>query len=498
MFNDCFSSMSSLELVSSCIFLFFLNMQKIVKNLPIILFLSNIIVCHSNYLPRYSYVGCFRDSSLNPDLNKLCISFCASKLTRYAGLQSGDQCHCDNKYGNYGYISFAGCIEKCTGNYNQICGGRFFNSIYVIIPKVLSTVTKTTSNGSKTVSSRFGKTHKSNSIPIYSSAEPDTIQLSKKNIELNYSTLYWKNENIKYFDFTFSKITPTKAVTKEIASLNFLDVEKKTMNWKTCPNEAFKNSLFKVQLEYVGEQIIILDFPQKKIKKIPVNGKGILNFWKIFNTTGKFDLLAYSSNQSFKKMCQIKVLAYSNSKSVINLNNNEYMSSILTSNIDLTDCLNNCSNNGICKVNSDSTFGCSCFEDFAGMDCRQDTRPCSSAIQCLNNATCIELNSTDLSGFNFKCNCSKNFFGTRCQNLKKDLCSNKTCSKNGHCVYKADQDEIECKCFKLYSGANCEIESDEAKSIKATIKTSMIIAIIIISLTYLIFICVDLATLSKK
>ena len=50
---------------------------------------------------------------------------------RYAGLQYEAECYCGNSgYDRYGVGD--GCNHPCTGNSDQICGGDWRNSVYLI------------------------------------------------------------------------------------------------------------------------------------------------------------------------------------------------------------------------------------------------------------------------------------------------------------------------------------------------------------------------------
>ena len=50
---------------------------------------------------------------------------------KYAGLQYSEECYCGNSgYDRYGVGD--GCNQTCSGNSDQICGGAFRNSVYLI------------------------------------------------------------------------------------------------------------------------------------------------------------------------------------------------------------------------------------------------------------------------------------------------------------------------------------------------------------------------------
>ncbi|CAF1096594.1 unnamed protein product [Brachionus calyciflorus] len=176
-------------------------------------------------------------------------------------------------------------------------------------------------------------------------------------------------------------------------------------------------------------------------------------------------------------------------------NNLNKVLEILKFNLDISDCLINCSGNGKCKIFDDKKYECECFDNFAGHNCQINTLPCWSN-PCRNNGTCVNI----LTNKTFLCECSPRnktslYFGKHCE-YKDDLCQNETCSGNGVCY--EDENKKKCKCFNSYNGLKCENESDEIKLIKAVIFTSSIVALVIILLTFFTFILINLTYLSKR
>ena len=165
----------------------------------------------------------------------------------------------------------------------------------------------------------------------------------------------------------------------------------------------------------------------------------------------------------------------------------EQINQYLASGQDMAPCLGNCSNNGQCAYSlSLKAFTCMCSPNYKGVSCSTDIRPCSYR-PCLNSGVCNEMTNVT-----FKCACSNMFYGDLCQ-YKVDLCKNRTCSGNGVCMVNSTmQNETYCDCFSLYSGADCEIESDVLKAIKAIISTASILAIIILISFYVLIVIMDI------
>jgi len=140
---------------------------------------------------------------------------------------------------------------------------------------------------------------------------------------------------------------------------------------------------------------------------------------------------------------------------------------------DLTACLLNCSNQGVCVLNSLQQYICACSQYRTGKACQSDARSCLSS-PCLNNAEC----SNSKNETHFKCQCSNSTFGIYCEN-KIDLCQNSSvCFNNqGFCILNDSQPM--CKCLMGYSGVNCEVMSTSLVVRKVIIKTSSIVAIIV-------------------
>ena len=156
---------------------------------------------------------------------------------------------------------------------------------------------------------------------------------------------------------------------------------------------------------------------------------------------------------------------------------------------DISACLTNCSNNGVCKLDvSMQKILCSCNQYFIGSKCNIDTRPCSYG-PCLNNATCVNTNSTKAG---YVCECGEFYEGYNCE-TQIDLCQNETCSSNGKC--SVVENKPKCQCFQYYSGDRCQIQDQTLTTIKAAISTTSILAIILIISFYLLLFFSDILNL---
>ena len=89
--------------------------------------------------PAAEFLGCYQDRSAR-DLNGFqapnsqgltnaaCIAECRRRGFAYAATQFRYACFCDYDYGSYGRAT--NCDMTCTGKANEICGGRWANSVY--------------------------------------------------------------------------------------------------------------------------------------------------------------------------------------------------------------------------------------------------------------------------------------------------------------------------------------------------------------------------------
>ncbi|CAF1112485.1 unnamed protein product [Brachionus calyciflorus] len=199
-----------------------------------------------------------------------------------------------------------------------------------------------------------------------------------------------------------------------------------------------------------------------------------------------------TSNDESTKSYQITTEYYfldevkNNESDLLDISNLNKVFNLLKMDLDLNDCLTNCSNKGVCKYFKNvNKYKCVCDVGFFGESCQKDLNPCSSS-PCLNEGLCLIMNKSS-----FKCECLSNAFAGNFCEKEIDLCQNETCSSQGRC--SVQNKKPKCDCFNLFSGEKCQIESYELIVTKRIIKTASIIAIIIIILFFLILIVIDLS-----
>jgi hypothetical protein len=193
-----------------------------------------------------------------------------------------------------------------------------------------------------------------------------------------------------------------------------------------------------------------------------------------FNPTTTSSKVSYTTMLSNFPTTSFSINAYS----LFTMNNTGSQLNNILSNYtgDLSACLANCSNQGICILNSLQQYICECSQYKTGKSCQSDTRPCSSN-PCLNNGLCIDTNNQTLS---FQCICPSLFYGIYCEN-KMDLCLNSSICFNNQGYCKMNGSQPVCKCIMGYSGVNCEIISSSLAVRKIIINVSAIIAFVVIA-----------------
>lgn len=259
-----------------------------------------------------------------------------------------------------------------------------------------------------------------------------------------------------------------------------------------------KNEQFNFSIEFFGfKENVTLHFDDSTIIYI-LNQNGLESVNRIlinktFARLGLYKIFAHDLFYEFNSTCLIQL-----DGSKLDLSDVNSIVYLLDKKIDLNDCLNNCSGNGICKQSTDDKYKCVCLEDYEGITCQLNKHKCIKK-PCLNNGNCTETkvysNFTGSFNYEFNCTCPERYDGTYCEKMKKNICADVSCSGNGVCFYNQNLETEECRCFSYYSGKNCETESDQMKTIKKVITTATIIAIIIIVLLFSIFIIFDVISI---
>ena len=178
---------------------------------------------------------------------------------------------------------------------------------------------------------------------------------------------------------------------------------------------------------------------------------------------------------------------------------------------DIANCVSNCSNHGLCKLSNGYKFICQCDMNFSGSKCDLDLRPCSNQ-PCLNYLDCNDIQNgtqfnTNYQQFenyfsDFKCSCKDKFYGKRCEMII-NLCENETCTNNGVCKILNENEmneTIKCECFgkDQYEGDKCEIKTTSLVVRQTTVKSTYIIAIMILICLYGLMILSDVHNLFFK
>ncbi|ESN97345.1 hypothetical protein HELRODRAFT_178131 [Helobdella robusta] len=86
------------------------------------------------------YVGCYIDEAsrdlIHQEPNDVsltvekCWKICGDLKYTVFALQNSDQCFCSHSHGKYGMDS--GCVARCKGSADEICGGYWRNSLYTV------------------------------------------------------------------------------------------------------------------------------------------------------------------------------------------------------------------------------------------------------------------------------------------------------------------------------------------------------------------------------
>ncbi|RMZ97087.1 hypothetical protein BpHYR1_041940, partial [Brachionus plicatilis] len=102
-----------------------------------------------------------------------------------------------------------------------------------------------------------------------------------------------------------------------------------------------------------------------------------------------FDLISFTSSIQ-SKATEANNFSDSDPEEFLSLNSEKLANLISIIDYDISGCLVNCSNHGICKKNHIRRYECLCEMGHFGKSCEKNKRPCSNAKLCLNNSTCVD------------------------------------------------------------------------------------------------------------
>ncbi|TKA82437.1 hypothetical protein B0A49_00036 [Cryomyces minteri] len=117
-------------------------------------------------LDGYKYLGCANDTAggvrtlnalrtVNPTnmTVEYCQAYCMSRGYRYAGVEFGQECYCDNSINPTAVFGIGACYYQCTGNNTEMCGGSSRMMIYNNTSPSFVPTTSTSGNAAAAVAS---------------------------------------------------------------------------------------------------------------------------------------------------------------------------------------------------------------------------------------------------------------------------------------------------------------------------------------------------------
>ncbi|KAL8708353.1 MAG: hypothetical protein Q9220_006733 [cf. Caloplaca sp. 1 TL-2023] len=100
---------------------------------------------------------------------QICLDYCKSKGTKYAGLEYHRECYCGDSIATDAIANAAGCTSTCKGNTNEICGGSNRMNVYQAVSASGSSTTSSTTSAT-TTSTKPSSTSSSSTITSPSSS----------------------------------------------------------------------------------------------------------------------------------------------------------------------------------------------------------------------------------------------------------------------------------------------------------------------------------------
>merc|ERR1712176_383643 len=107
-----------------------------------------------------------------------CRNICFGAGYRFAAMQNGNECYCDDSYSKYGQLADSECSVPCSGNNAEFCGAKLKNSVYTA-EAIASTGTEFGLNLDTLVTGGVSK-DKSGSFGIGISADSDGVDVNIK------------------------------------------------------------------------------------------------------------------------------------------------------------------------------------------------------------------------------------------------------------------------------------------------------------------------------
>ncbi|CAO1604760.1 hypothetical protein XANCAGTX0491_008300 [Xanthoria calcicola] len=154
----------------------------------------------STHTDSWKPLGCYKDGPLGKTISpytnryatdlmtiEICLDYCQSKGTSYAGIEYRRECYCGNALASDATSNAGGCTLSCKGDANEICGGSLHMNVYQAISKADSPSTTslslsspssavtTTSNPSSSTSTTKSKTSFTSPSSIFATTTLSTL-----------------------------------------------------------------------------------------------------------------------------------------------------------------------------------------------------------------------------------------------------------------------------------------------------------------------------------
>ncbi|KAL8651206.1 MAG: hypothetical protein Q9226_004802, partial [Calogaya cf. arnoldii] len=139
---------------------------------------------------------------------EICLDYCKSKGTTYAGIEYRRECYCGNSLASDTTSNAAGCTLACKGDATEICGGSLHMNIYQALAS--SGRSSNTSPSSTSPSSTLTTTSRSSSPISTTTSKASIISPSSTSATTTLSTL---TTSTRTSSSAVTYITPTPSAT---------------------------------------------------------------------------------------------------------------------------------------------------------------------------------------------------------------------------------------------------------------------------------------------